>query len=66
MSKGIPYVDLELLEYLEETFPDRSPSLDDQEREIWFRAGKADLVKHLRILHDQQNAEGLAAFPQVG
>ncbi len=52
---GIPNVTKELVEYLEHICPDSSPALTTPEREIWFIAGKADLVRHLRSVFDDQN-----------
>lgn len=51
----IPVVTKDLLEYLEKICPDHSPRMTDNDREIWFKAGKADLVRHLRSVFDEQN-----------
>ena len=53
--KHIPEITIELVEYLEGICPDASPSLTTGEREIWWNAGKVDLVRHLRSIHDEQN-----------
>lgn len=53
--KTIPNISKELIAYLEKICPDQSPSIDAVERKIWFAAGKVDLVRHLRSVHDQQN-----------
>ena len=55
MTKKLPVVTKELIEYLEGICPDRSPSLSTQDREIWFSAGKVDLIRHLRNLHEDQH-----------
>lgn len=56
MSK-IPVIDKELVEYLEGICPDSSPELTDGDRDIWFKAGKVHLVRHLKHLYqDQQNS----------
>lgn len=52
--KHIPEITKELIEYLEGVFPDQAPSIKVGEREIWWNAGKADLVRHLRSIHDEQ------------
>jgi hypothetical protein len=52
---GIPNITPELIEYLESICPDQSPSLTTAERAIWFDAGKADLVRHLRGVFDEQS-----------
>lgn len=52
--KHIPEIPKELIEYLEGICPDTAPSLKTGEREIWWNAGKADLVRHLRNIHEDQ------------
>lgn len=52
--KNIPEIPKELIEYLETICPDASPDLNTGEREIWWRAGKVDLVRHLRSVHEEQ------------
>jgi hypothetical protein len=51
----LPSVSPELIEYLEKLYPDHSPSLKTPDREIWFKAGQVDVVRHLRRLFDYQN-----------
>ena len=53
--QGVPKVTQELLEYLEGICPDTSPRITDGDRDIWFNAGKAGLVKHLRGIFEDQN-----------
>lgn len=50
----IPEISPELIEYLEGICPDEAPSLKAGEREVWWNAGKVDLVRHLRSIHDEQ------------
>jgi hypothetical protein len=45
----------ELLDYLEQKFPDKSPELNDNERTIWFKSGQSSVVKYLKQLKDEQN-----------
>tara|TARA_B100001059_G_scaffold156962_1_gene156496 strand:- start:12681 stop:12869 length:189 start_codon:yes stop_codon:yes gene_type:complete len=46
----------ELIDYLEKQFPNKSPDLNDNERQIWFKAGQSSVVSHLRnILNDKEN-----------
>jgi len=45
----------ELLEYLEQKFPDKSPELNDNERTIWFKSGQSSVVKYLKQLKDEQS-----------
>jgi len=52
--KHLPEITPELIEYLENICPDAAPSLKTDDRAIWWNAGKVDLVRHLRSLHDEQ------------
>lgn len=45
----------ELLDYLEQKFPNKSPELNDNERTIWFKSGQSSVVKYLKQLKDEQN-----------
>jgi len=45
----------ELIDYLEQKFPDKSPELNDNERIIWFKAGQSSVVKYLKQLKEEQN-----------
>jgi hypothetical protein len=53
--EGIPNINADLVDYLESICPDTSPSLSTPERQIWFDAGKADLVRHLRSIFEEQS-----------
>ena len=53
--KHLPEISKELVEYLESICPDSAPDLKTPEREIWFDAGKADLVRHLKSIHEEQS-----------
>lgn len=54
----------ELLDDLEQLFPERCPELDDPERRIWFYAGKRALVCALRqALHHQQSGNSAPRLP---
>ena len=44
----IPSVDEQLLQYLEELYPDRAPDISMEERLIWFTAGQVSVVRHLK------------------
>lgn len=55
MVSRLPIVDEPLLDYVERMFPDRSPTLEDDEKTVWFKAGAASVARHLRAVHEQQN-----------
>ena len=43
----LPYTVDELIKVLDKIYPDRSPSLKDNEREVWFKAGQRSVVNWL-------------------
>ena len=49
-----PVIDPEIIKYLEELYPDKSPDLSMEEKLIWFSAGQVSVVRHLR---DQYNLQ---------
>ena len=53
--KHLPEITKELMEYLEGICPDKAPALSATERQIWFDAGKVDLVRHLRSIYEEQS-----------
>ena len=50
----IPFIDPELVKYLEELYPDKCPDLSMEEKLIWFTAGQVSVVRHLK---DQYNLQ---------
>lgn len=44
-----------LVDYLKGKFPDKSPDLKDNDKEVWFKAGQSSVVKHLEMLLKEQN-----------
>jgi hypothetical protein len=56
-----PPITSELIAYLEHVFPDKSADLGWPEREVWFRAGQAYVVRHLRFLMEEQQENILAS-----
>ena len=44
----IPYIEAEILAYLEELYPDKAPDLSMEEKLIWFAAGQVSVVRHLK------------------
>ena len=39
----------ELVNYLNELFPDRCPEITNSEKEVWFKAGQRSVVNHLIV-----------------
>ena len=50
-----PIVTKELLEYLLERYPDRVPSVDATDRQIWLSVGQVAAVRHLQSIFEEQN-----------
>ena len=50
----IPTIEKELLQYLEDLYPDKAPDLTMEEKLIWFTAGQVAVVRHLK---DQYNLQ---------
>ena len=46
----LPYTVDELIKVLDKIYPDRSPSLKDNEREVCFKAGQRSVVNWLNEL----------------
>lgn len=62
---NIPVIEDKLIEYLERICPDSSPALNTPDREIWFQAGKVDLVRHLKSIHQEQQNNALEGETDV-
>tara|TARA_R100000656_G_scaffold76082_2_gene56243 strand:+ start:358 stop:561 length:204 start_codon:yes stop_codon:yes gene_type:complete len=43
----LPYTVESLIETLDKIYPDKSPSLNDTEREVWFKSGQRSVVSWL-------------------
>jgi len=50
-----PPIDKALIRKLEEIYPDKCPSIDLPDREIWRYGGQVELVRMLRSVYDEQN-----------
>ena len=46
----LPYTVDELINVLDDIYPERSPSLKDNDREVWFKAGQRSVVNWLKDL----------------
>jgi hypothetical protein len=49
-----PPITSALIAYLEHVFPDTSADLGWTDREVWHKAGRAHVVRHLRFLLEEQ------------
>ena len=61
-SSKLPVIDEHLLDYIERMFPDRCPNIDNDTKEVWFKAGSASVARHLRAVYEQQNENILENF----
>ena len=50
----IPYVEPEIIQYLDELYPDKAPDLSMEEKLIGFTAGQVSVVSHLKEQHRLQ------------
>lgn len=50
-----PYISQELIDYLRDRYPDRCPSVNDSDRQIWLNTGAVGVVKHLETIFEEQN-----------
>jgi hypothetical protein len=53
--ENIPAIPKKLIDTLEELIPERCPTLSMPDREIWFYAGKREVVRILKQELDKQN-----------
>ena len=58
---SIPIVDKQLIDYLGRMYPDVSPELAMNEREIFFRRGAVDVIRLLSRIYSDQNENILNA-----
>jgi len=58
MKKEIPkpIINQELIDYLDNIFPEKSADLKDTEKEVYFKGGQRSVVNHL-INQKQQQEE---------
>lgn len=49
-----PYIDPDIIKYLEEMYPDQCPDISMEEKQIWFSSGQVSVVRHLK---DQYNIQ---------
>ena len=61
MDTKLPIIEPSLLNYLDTLHPERCPSPDMTEREIWMAAGARQLVRKLHDLADEHNENLLGA-----
>jgi len=45
--KKVPYLSVDLIDYIDKLMPERSPDPNDSEREVWMKAGERRLVRKL-------------------
>ena len=54
LSSRVPPISDELLAYLAEIYPDKSPDIDCAERMVWVHRGAAGVIRHLKYHHSEQ------------
>lgn len=58
-DKKTPHITPDLIEHLERIAPDRCPTSEMSNREVWMAAGAAKLVRHLKSVMDSQAKQAL-------
>jgi hypothetical protein len=61
--ENLPQIPKKLIDTLEELIPERCPNLSLPDREIWFYAGKREVVRILKDHYENQNQTILAQNP---
>lgn len=56
---ALPPISERLVSALAQQFPDRAPDLQWNEKEVWFRAGQASVVRHLITVMQEQFEKGI-------
>jgi hypothetical protein len=51
----IPTIPKQLIDWLSDRIPERHPTLDKSDREVWFNAGKRNVVNFLVDKYNEQN-----------
>jgi len=54
-----PPIDERLVAALGAKFPDQSPTLEMSDKEVWFAAGSAHVIKWLALRLEEQNQQNL-------
>lgn len=60
LSKELPYypcprLSAELIRFLDQSFPDRCPDLEDTLPQIYYKSGQRSVVKFLTRIFEEQN-----------
>ena len=42
-----PRISEEIIKYLDELFPDKCPTLENNDKQVWFKSGQRSVVNHL-------------------
>tara|TARA_R100000781_G_scaffold114405_1_gene85118 strand:- start:3045 stop:3224 length:180 start_codon:yes stop_codon:yes gene_type:complete len=51
---AVPHFEKELVDYLEQLYPDKAPDLSMDEKLIWFTAGQVAVVRHIKEQYNLQ------------
>lgn len=58
LTKALPLYSKDLIEQLDEAFPDKCPDKErDTDRDVWYKAGQRSVVNHLkaRLKESEEN-----------
>lgn len=54
----IPLHAYDLIDDLNEAYPEKAPDPEDSEREIWMKAGERRLINRLLVIKQREEDEG--------
>tara|TARA_B100000683_G_scaffold93358_1_gene92206 strand:- start:128 stop:322 length:195 start_codon:yes stop_codon:yes gene_type:complete len=55
----LPKTVVELIELLNKLFPEKTPSLEDTPKDIYFKAGQRDVVRFINYLKERSDKENI-------
>ena len=61
----LPYIEDGLLDYLQRLYPEKAPEPDETERQIWMNRGAVGVVRHLKLVYQQQRENMLGDLKDV-
>jgi hypothetical protein len=57
--RTVPYIDKDIVEYLDKMFPNKVPDVSLTDRQIWMKVGNVEVVSFLQRLLKEQEEENI-------
>jgi hypothetical protein len=54
MSSSFPPISKEIIEEMDELFPERSAELHEEVEDVWYRGGQTSVVRFLKQKYEEQ------------